>query len=199
MTTHKWMWKSSRRPLRSRADGTWDAWGALALLCPATLCCNVAYDVASRLAFEGRGILAQKECIVPTYGTLFNDSIEGFKELSEERWQQQIRLIESQGGRVIVLPYLHQCFMAFSLIHVTANPLNVMAVTPGAIQRWHDTSSDGVTAWLGDRVARPQRGRSAARRSPLLHPAHEQRIQRSLASLTRNAPRPPGRSSRCSL
>jgi hypothetical protein len=57
---------------------------------------------------------------VPTYGTLFNDSIEGFKELSEERRQQQIRLIESQGGRVIVLPYLHQCFMASN----SRSPLN---------------------------------------------------------------------------
>lgn len=36
-----------------------------------------------------------------TYVTLFNYSTEGFKELSEERRQQQIRLIESQGGRVI--------------------------------------------------------------------------------------------------
>ena len=38
---------------------------------------------------------------MPTYVTLFNNSAEGFKELSEERRQQQIRLIETQGGRVI--------------------------------------------------------------------------------------------------
>jgi len=38
---------------------------------------------------------------MPTYVTLFNYSAEGFKELSEERRQQQINLIESQGGRVI--------------------------------------------------------------------------------------------------
>ena len=38
---------------------------------------------------------------MPTYVTLINYSTEGFKELSEERRQQQMRLIESQGGRVI--------------------------------------------------------------------------------------------------
>ncbi|MDH3601190.1 MAG: GYD domain-containing protein [Candidatus Tectomicrobia bacterium] len=38
---------------------------------------------------------------MPTYVTLLNYSAEGFKELSEERRQQQINLIESQGGRVI--------------------------------------------------------------------------------------------------
>ena len=38
---------------------------------------------------------------MPTYVTLFNYSAEGFKELSEERRQEQVRLIESQGGRVI--------------------------------------------------------------------------------------------------
>ena len=38
---------------------------------------------------------------MPTYVTLFNYSTEGFKDLNEEGRQQQIRLIESQGGRVI--------------------------------------------------------------------------------------------------
>jgi uncharacterized protein with GYD domain len=38
---------------------------------------------------------------MPTYVTLFNYSAEGFKELSEARRQQQMHLIESQGGRVI--------------------------------------------------------------------------------------------------
>ena len=38
---------------------------------------------------------------MPTYVTLFNYSAAGFKALSEERHQEQVRLIESQGGRVI--------------------------------------------------------------------------------------------------
>lgn len=38
---------------------------------------------------------------MPIYVTLFNYSADGFKALSEEGRQQQIRLIESQGGRVI--------------------------------------------------------------------------------------------------
>ena len=38
---------------------------------------------------------------MPTYVTLFDYSTEGFKEVSEEQRQQQMRLIESHGGRVI--------------------------------------------------------------------------------------------------
>jgi uncharacterized protein with GYD domain len=38
---------------------------------------------------------------MPTYVTLFNYSAGGFKALSEERRQEQVRFIESQGGRVI--------------------------------------------------------------------------------------------------
>ena len=37
---------------------------------------------------------------MPTYVTLFRYSSEGFKDLSEERRQQQISLIESHGGQV---------------------------------------------------------------------------------------------------
>ena len=37
---------------------------------------------------------------MPTYVTLFNYSAEGFKNLNEERRQQQMRLIESHGGSV---------------------------------------------------------------------------------------------------
>ena len=38
---------------------------------------------------------------MPSYVTLCNYSADGFKELSEARRQQQMQLIESQGGRVI--------------------------------------------------------------------------------------------------
>lgn len=38
---------------------------------------------------------------MPSYVTLCNYSADGFKELSEARRQQQMPLIESQGGRVI--------------------------------------------------------------------------------------------------
>ena len=37
---------------------------------------------------------------MPTYITLCKYSADGFKDLSEERRQQQIRLIESHGGRL---------------------------------------------------------------------------------------------------
>lgn len=37
---------------------------------------------------------------MPTYVTLFKYSADGFKDLNEERRQQQVRLIESHGGRV---------------------------------------------------------------------------------------------------
>ena len=38
---------------------------------------------------------------MPTYVTLFNYSAEGFKDLSENRRQEQVRLSEAQGERVI--------------------------------------------------------------------------------------------------
>jgi uncharacterized protein with GYD domain len=37
---------------------------------------------------------------MPTYVTLFRYTAEGFKDLSEARRQQQIRFMESHGGRV---------------------------------------------------------------------------------------------------
>lgn len=38
---------------------------------------------------------------MPTDVTLFNYSADGYKELSEAGRQEQVRLIESQGGRVL--------------------------------------------------------------------------------------------------